>query len=83
MNKKFKTYEDIYPLSIVQMRYGGKYVAFNVEADCKTVLGVQLDEEASYDTKSYIESKYFGLYGIGNTVWEALDNLILNQEHYE
>lgn len=76
---KFKNYEDIFPLTIVQMRYGGKYVAFNVEADCKTVLDVQLDEEAMYDTKSFIEREYFGLYGIGETIWEALDNLIIKQ----
>jgi len=76
---KFKTYEDIYPLTIVQMRYGGKYVAFNVEADCEIVINVQIDEEAMYDTKSYIDKEFFGSYGVGNTIWEALDNLILNQ----
>lgn len=79
MNNKFKNYEDIYPLTIVQMRYGGKYVAFNMESDSSLIHDVQLGEEALYDTKKYIEHKYSGSYGIGNTIWEALDNLIINQ----
>ena len=80
MKKKFKTYEDIYPLTIVQMRFGDKYVAFNCEADCGIVLDVQLDEEAMYNTKDFIEKKIALPYGIGNTIWESLDNLILNQD---
>ena len=36
-NKKFKDYEDIYPLTIVKMRYGGKYVAFNAESDSELI----------------------------------------------
>ena len=27
----YKTWEDIYPLTLIQMRYGKKYVAFNSE----------------------------------------------------
>lgn len=75
---KYKNYDEIYPLTIVQMRYGGKYVAFNVDVDCETVHDVQLSEEAMYNTKSFIEKKYFGSYGIADTLWGALDNLILN-----
>ena len=80
MSKKFKNYEDIYPLTIVQMRYGDKYVAFNIESDSSLVHDVQLGEEAMYDTKKYIEDKFFGAYGIGATIWEALDKLIENQK---
>lgn len=78
MSKKFKNYEDIYPLTIVQMRYGGKYVAFNMESDSSLIHDVQLGEEAMYDIKKYIEDKYSGSYGIGDTVWAALDRLIEN-----
>jgi hypothetical protein len=79
MNNKFKNYEDIYPLTIIQMRYGGKYVAFNMESDNSFIHDVQLGEEAMYCTKKYIEDNYSGHYGIGNTIWEALDDLISNQ----
>lgn len=77
--RKLKTYEDIYPLTIVQMRYGGKYVAFNMDSDSSIIHDVQLDEEAMYNTKEFIEEKYHGLYGIGDTIWQALDNLLKNQ----
>lgn len=79
MSNKFKKYEDIYPLTIVQMRYGGKYVVFNMESDSSLIHDVQLGEEAMYDTKKYIEDKFSGSYGIGITIWEAIDNLIANQ----
>lgn len=78
MNNKFKNYEDIYPLTIIKMRYGGKYVAFNMESDNSFIHDVQLGEEAMYGTKKYIEDKYSGHYGIGDTIWEALDDLISN-----
>ena len=71
-----KKHEDIYPLTIVQMRYGGKYVAFNTEADSRIVIDTQLGEEAMYDTKTFIEKQFYGAYGIGVTVTEALDNLL-------
>ena len=77
MKKNFKTYEDIYPLTIVNMRYSNKYVAFNLDSDSSMIHDVQLNEEASYDTKEFIE-KWFDThqYGMGPTIWEALDNLI-------
>jgi len=32
MSKRiYKEWEDIYPLTLIQMRYGDKYVAINVE----------------------------------------------------
>lgn len=73
---KQKQYEDVYPLTIVQMRYGGKYVAFNSDADNRTVLDVQLDEEAMYNPKEFIEKTFFGAYGIGDTIWDAMNDLI-------
>lgn len=78
---RLKTYSDIFPLTIIQMKYGGKYVAFNCETN-DFIGDAQELEEPMYDTKSYIEKKYFGAYGIGDTIWEALDKLIIkyNQE---
>jgi len=79
--KKFKNYEDIYPLTIIQMRYGAKYVAFNCTSDIGWVSDVELDEEVHYRLEEYLEENVSPcLYGVGKTIWEALDNLIANQE---
>jgi hypothetical protein len=41
MSKRiYKTWEDIYPLTLIQIRYGGKYVAFNAEQDAGFVQNV-------------------------------------------
>jgi hypothetical protein len=79
MNKTIKTYEDIYPLTVIQMRYGGKYVAFQTESDARVVINTQLNEEAMYDVKGYIEKQYFGLYGVGDNIFSALNDLIKKQ----
>jgi len=79
MNKTVKTYEEIYPLTVIQMRYGGKYVAFQTESDARVVINTQLNEEAMYDVKGYIEKQYFGLYGVGDNIFSALNDLIKKQ----
>ena len=44
MSKRiYKTWEDIYPLTLIQMRYGGKYVAFNAEEDTTFVQNVNTE----------------------------------------
>ena len=44
MNKRiYKEWEDIYPLTLIQMRFGGKYIAFNCEEDAvKEQIGKEL-----------------------------------------
>jgi len=79
MNKTIKTHEEIYPLTVIQMRYGGKYVAFQTESDARVVINTQLNEEAMYDVKGYIEKQYFGLYGVGDNIFSALNDLIKKQ----
>ena len=79
MNKTIKTYEEIYPLTVIQMRYGGKYVAFQTESDARVVINTQLNEEAMYDVKGYIEKQFFGLYGVGDNIFSALNDLIKKQ----
>jgi len=83
MNKTVKTYEEIYPLTVIQMKYGGKYVAFQTESDARVVIDTQMDEEAMYDVKGHIEKQFFGLYGVGDTVFSALDNLVVNHNSHE
>jgi len=75
--KQFKNYEDIYPLTIITMRFsgGGKYVAFNAPEDSGYVQEVNT-EEISYRLKEWLEENVLFPYGVGNTIWEALDNLI-------
>jgi len=75
--KSFKDYHDIYPLTIVNMRFGDKYVAFNCDNDAGFVDSVQGDEEVCYRLEEWMEENVSPcLYGIGTTIWEALDNLI-------
>jgi len=51
MSKRiYKTWEDIYPLTLIQMRYGGKYIAFNAEEDAGFVQNVNT-EEVHYQLK--------------------------------
>jgi hypothetical protein len=76
MSKKiYKTWEDIYPLTLINMRFG-KYIAFNAEADASFVQEVNT-EEVSYELKAWLERKVDPCpYGIGETVMEAMNNLL-------
>lgn len=44
MNRKIENIDDIYPLTIVKMRYGNKIVIFNVDNDDGFIDSVQGDE---------------------------------------
>lgn len=80
---KIKQYEDIYPLTIIQMRYGGKYVTSNTIAENKLIQDIQELEDYHYKSDKEIIEKFksYGLEcGIGKTIWESLDNLIENQD---
>ena len=45
MNKKeYKQWEDIYPLTLVKLRYGDKYVAINCEEDSGHIQNVRIEE---------------------------------------
>ena len=74
--KSLKNYEDIYPLTIISMRYCDKYVAFNAPEDSGYVQNVNT-EEVSYVLEKWLDENVSPcLYGVGSTIWEALDNLI-------
>lgn len=73
-------YEDIYPLTLIQMRYGGKYVAFNIESDNELIHEVQLGEEAMHNLEQFLEERtFYHNFGIGDTIWEALEHLLFKQ----
>ena len=72
MNMNPKNIEDIYPLTIIKMRYGGKIVIFNCESDSEMVGDVQMDEEPYHRLEEWMEENVAPCkYGIGNTVYEA------------
>ena len=67
--------EEIYPLTIITMRYGGKIVIFNSESDNVNINNVQLSEEFSYGLIEWMETNISPqCYGIGTTIWEAFED---------
>lgn len=52
---KIEKIEDIYPLTIVTMRYGGKIVIFNFESDNSNIHEIQLGEEPHYRLNEWME----------------------------
>jgi len=75
MEKKIENIEDIYPLTIVKMRYGGKIVIFNADNDSGFVDSVQGDEEVYYVINDWLEEHVSPcLYGIGDTIWSAFED---------
>ena len=77
MSKRvYRTWEDIYPLTLITMRYGGKYVAFNAEEDSGFVQAVNR-EEVSYRLNDWLEENVDPCpYGVGDTIMEAMNNLL-------
>jgi hypothetical protein len=87
MSKRiYKTWEDIYPLTLIQMRYGGKYIAFNAEEDARFVKNVNT-EEVHYHLNEWLEKNVDPCpYGVGETIMDAMNNLLeaMNkQQKYE
>ena len=71
----YKEWEDIYPLTLIRMRFG-KYVAFNAEEDAGFVQNVNT-EEVYYHLNEWLEEKVDPCpYGVGNTIMEAMNNLL-------
>jgi len=83
MNKKsYKTWEDIFPLTLIQMRFGGKYVAFNAEEDSGFVQEVNT-EEVHYQLEDWLfENVDPCPYGVGDTIMEAMNNLLTSIQKY-
>jgi len=67
-------FDSIFPLTIVQMRYGGKFVIFNSYSTFKIINDVEEDEEISYDIENWLEKtcpSYGVKFGIGSDIWQA------------
>ena len=81
MNKKiYETWEDIYPFTLIQMRFGGKYIAFNAEQDSGFVQEVNT-EEVHYRLNEWLEENVDPCpYGVGNTIMDAMNNLLFKMQ---
>lgn len=77
MSKRiFKEWEDIYPLTLIQMRYGSKYVAFNAPEDSGHVQNVNT-EEVHYELEKWLDENVAPCpYGVGITIMDAMNNLL-------
>lgn len=76
MNKRiYKTWEEIYPLTLINLRYKG-YIAFNAEEDAGFVQEVNT-EEVSYILNDWLEENVDPCpYGVGDTIMDAMNNLL-------
>jgi hypothetical protein len=85
-NKRvYRNWEEIYPLTLVRLRYGGRYVAFNAEEDANFLQKVNT-EEVSYRLKDWLEENVDPCpFGVGDTIMDAMNNLLdkLNQNENE
>lgn len=72
---KYKEWEDIYPLTVVSMRYGGKYVSFNCSEDMNVVQNVNT-EEVSYELESWLSKHCLVEYGVGSSIMNSLNQLL-------
>lgn len=80
--KEYKTWEDIFPLTLIQMRFGGKYVAFNAEEDAGFVQEVNT-EEVHYRLDEWLDENVDPCpYGIGDTIMDAMNNLLSRVQKY-
>jgi len=77
---RFKSWEDIHPLTLVKMRFGGKYVAFNAEEDTSFVQEVNT-EEVYYHLEDWLKEHVDPCpYGVGSTIMDAMNNLLLKMQ---
>jgi hypothetical protein len=84
MNKRtYRTWEDIYPLTLIKLRFHG-YVAFNAEEDASFVQEVNT-EEVCYDLNNWLEEHVSPCpYGVGDTVMDTMNSLLeaMNNKPY-
>jgi hypothetical protein len=82
MSKRvYKEWEDIYPLTLINLRFGG-YIAFNAEEDAGFVQSVNT-EEVCYELSDWLEREVDPCpYGIGKTIMEAMNSLLEKMNSY-
>lgn len=72
---KIEKIEDIYPLTIINMRYGGKIIIFNLTSGNPVIHEAQSDEEPHYGLEEWMEDNLSQhCYGIGDTIYDAFED---------
>lgn len=70
--------EDIYPLTIISMRYKDRLIMFNCTTNMEFISDAVNSEEISYDIEEWLEirvKKEYGInYGIGHTIWDTFQD---------
>lgn len=75
---KIHKIEDIYPLTIISMRFGG-FAIIQAESECDCVGSLEGDEEHQYDPHKFMQDKWEYInYGIGSTILAAFENFKRN-----
>ena len=83
MKRIYTEWEDIYPLTLVNLRYGGKYVAFNCAEDHDIVQGINT-EDVSYELEQWLNENVLPVpYGVGTTIIECMNNLMKRMNNVE
>ena len=82
--REYKQWEDIYPLTLVKLRYGDNYVAINCVEDSSHIQDVNT-EEVYYHLEEWLEENVKPCpYGVGTTIMECMNNLLvaMNNKSY-
>ena len=75
--REYKRWEDIYPLTLIKMRYGSKYVAINCVEDSSHIQNVNT-EETHYHLERWLDENVSPCsYGVGTTIMECMNNLLV------
>lgn len=76
--KKYQTWEDIRPLTLIKMRFGGKYIAFNAQEDAGFIQKINNEENHYYLDRWLLMNVDPCPYGVGDTIADAMNNLLIN-----
>jgi hypothetical protein len=73
-NKKFNRIEDIYPMTIVNMRYGN-FAIIEASCDAECVNSLEGNEEWSYDPHHFMKKEWEHInYGVGVDILSAFED---------
>ena len=79
-----KRIEDIYPCTIINMRFGDDFVIFNSHSDNTDIASIEENEEIYYELDDHIRNKILSFYccGKGDTIQKAFEDYQLNYLEY-
>lgn len=79
---KIEKIDDIYPLTIFIMKYGGKIIILNSESLNSKIIEIQFDENPSYDLEEWMVKNISPIhYGIGYDITDAFEDY--KKRYYE